>query len=146
MAAAKRTFKSKRTVSSVMAQYKKWNEWKEGEFIIGEYIKSVEDKYGKPNWLIKIDEAGFTSKKDIAKFEGKIIGLNSSGGLDRAMEQVEVGEMVQITYEGMEQMNGGPYKGKDKHLHDVQVVVDEEDYNEDDDAAEEVDEEEEDDL
>lgn len=119
--AAKRVFKSKKKLSTVRAVYRKWGDWDTGDVLVGTYRGSQTDKYDKPNWLIEVESAFFTDKKAAKKLEGQVIGLNSQGEVDRAMEKAEEGQIVQFTYNGMERMDGGPYKGKDKHLVDVEV-------------------------
>ncbi len=140
--ATKRVFKSKKKLSTVRATYRKWSEWETGDIMIGTYKGSQTDQFGKPNWLIEVVEAFLADKKDQKKLIGQVLGLNSSGTVDRAMEDVEIGSMVQFTYNGLVRMDGGPYKGKDKHDIEVDLVSEE-----GDDDEEEVDEdEEEDDL
>ncbi len=120
---AKRVFKSKKKLSSVRALYRKWNEWEVGDVLVGKYKGSQMDSYDKPNWLIEVEDAFFTNKKEQKRLIGQIVGLNSSGGVDRSMEKCSEGDMVQFTYNGMERMDGGPYKGKDKHLIEVDLVT-----------------------
>lgn len=128
--ADKRVFKSTRKVSSVRALYRKWAEWDTGDVLIGTYKGSQTDSYDKPNWLVEIIDAQFGDKKAAKKFpEGEIIGLNSSGKLDKAMESVEVGEMIQVTYNGTSTIEKGKYKGKEAH--DIEVDVVEEDDGDD---------------
>jgi hypothetical protein len=132
----KRVYKSKKKLSSVKATYRKWSEWDAGDILIGTYKGSQTDSYDKPNWLVEVEDAQFTNAKVAKKLlpkgdEKTVIGLNSSGKLDAAMEQVEIGDMVQIEYKGMSTIEKGKYKGKDAH--DIEVDLIEEDVEDDDD-------------
>lgn len=120
---AKRVFKTTRKLSGGRSVYRKWAEWENGDIIIGKYVGSTTDRYKKPNWQIEVVEAFFADKKAAKNLIDKQIGLNSSGQLDKAMAQVSEGDMVQISYNGMEEMQGGPYAGKDAHLIGVDLVT-----------------------
>lgn len=140
--AIKRKFKSKKKLSSTRATYRPWKEWQTGDIIIGIFKGSQTDNYDKPNWLVEIVEAFFPSKPKLAaKLKGQILGLNSNGKLDKAMEGVEPGDMVQVEYKGMSTIEKGKYKGKDAH--DVEVdLVEEDDGSEDEEEVDEEDEDE----
>lgn len=143
---AKRVFKSKKKLSNTMCVYRKWNEWDVGDILVAKFVKEVTDKYDKPNWIVQVEEAFFVDKKLGAKLKGQMLGLNSNGELDRSMKEVEAGQMIQIEYKGMERMDGGPYKGKDKHLLEVDLVTEAGDEDEEEETDEEEVEEDEDDL
>lgn len=128
----KRTFKSKKKLSSTRAMYRPWKEWDTGDIIVGTYKGSQTDNYDKPNWLVEVVEAFLTDKKLEKKLKGQIVGLNSNGKLDKAMEECEPGDMVQIEYKGMSTIEKGKYKGKDAH--DVEVDLVEEDDGEESDV------------
>lgn len=140
---AKRVFKSKKKLSSTRANYRKWSEWDTGDILIGTYKGSQTDSYDKPNWLIEVEDAQFGDKKAAKKLnpnadgEKNIIGLNSSGKLDAAMDKVEIGDMVQIEYKGMSTIEKGKYKGKDAHDIEVDLVEEEGDEDEDEDETDE---------
>lgn len=144
----KRTFVSKKKLSGVQAEYKKWTEWEVGDTIIGKFVGSKIDGYKKPNWLIEVEEANFAKngKKESKRLVGKILGLNSTGKLDRAMKEVELGDMVQVEYKGMASITKGQYKGKDAHDMDVDIVEEEGEETEEEETEEEESEEEGDDL
>lgn len=129
---AKRTFVSKKKVSGVRCTYRAWKEWQEGDFIVGKYVGSSEDNYGKPNWHVEIYEAAFAKKPKLAAgLVGKILGMNSAGMLDKAMKKIEEGEVIQVTYDGTSIIQGGDYEGTKSHKHIVEVM------KEDDGSAEE---------
>ena len=125
MATNKRTFKVKKKLTKGQTNYRKWDEWENGDVLIGTFVSQGEDKYQKPNWEIKVEDAQFVDHKLGKKLLGKSLTLNSCGQLDKAMEKVEEGEMLQITYNGTAKINKGKFKGKDAHLVDVEIVVEE---------------------
>lgn len=141
---AKRTFKSKRKLSGGRCTYRAWKEWEVGDLIIGKFKGQKEDNYGNPNWLIEVEDAQFSDGKAAKKLVGQTIGLNSAGQLNKAMEKVEEGDMIQVVYNGTSEIEKGKYKGKDSHLMDVDLV--EEEGAEEEEETEEEEEEEEDDL
>ncbi len=144
---AKRVFRSKKKLSSVRCVYRKWNEWDVGDVLIGKFISQSEDSYGKPNYAIEVLDVQLGDKKAAKKMiDGKVIGLNSTGSLDRAMKKAETGKTYQFIYEGLERMDGGPYKGKDKHLIEVEEVTEDDGSEEEEEHEDEEDESDYDDL
>lgn len=130
---SKRTFKTKKTLSGVRTEFRAWKEWDEGDVLICKLIGTSQNRKNKSkkDWIVEVVEAFFTDKKAQKKFkEGVKMTLNCAGQLDKGMEQVEVGEMVQITYNGQQEMKGGAYAGEMAHLHEV-VTVEEDDGSED---------------
>lgn len=124
-----RVFRSKKKLTGTRAMYRPWREWEVGDIIVGKYVGSQTDNYDKPNWLVEVASAQFVNKKDNKKFEGHVIGLNSNGKLDKAMQKVSEGEYIQVEYKGMSEIDKGKYKGKEAH--DVEVELVEEDGGED---------------
>ena len=136
---AKRVFKSKKKLSGGRCTYRAWKDWEVGDYIIGQYKGSKTDNYDKPNWLVLVEEASFADKKEAKKLEGQVIGLNSNGMLNKAMERVEEGDMIQVMYNGTSEIEKGKYAGKDAHLVEVDLVTeddgsDEEEEIEDDET------------
>jgi len=150
--ALKRKFKSKKKLSSTRAEYRPWKEWETGDIIIGIFKGTQTDNYDKPNWLFEVVEAFFVKKPKLAaSLVGKVVGLNSNGKLDKAMDAAEVGKMYQVEYEGMSTIEKGKYKGKDAHsvsVEEVEEETEEEEVEEteDEENEEETEEEDEDDL
>lgn len=134
----KRVFKSKKTLSGGRCVYRKWADWEVGDILIGTFKGQKTDQYKKPNWLIAVEEAQFINFKEGKKLKDQVIGLNSCGQLDKAMADVSEGEMIQVEYMGMSEIEEGKFAGKDAHLVKVDLVVEE--------GEEEEEEEEEDDL
>lgn len=156
--AKQRTFKTKKKLSATRAVYRPWRDWEVGDILIGTYKGSQIDNYEKPNWLFEVEDAQFTNKKDAKRVMGQVVGLNSCGKLDAAMQtkdgepKVDVGQIVQIEYKGTSEIEKGKFKGKEAHDVEVEIVeeVDPDDDEELDEDEEETDdeenEEEEDDL
>jgi len=136
--ATKRVFKTAKKLSGSRQVYRKWSEWNEGDILIGKYKGFKEDQYEKPNWLVEVEDACFSNAKEAKELVGKVIGLNSSGQLDKAMEKLTEGQWVQITYNGTAEIEKGKFKGKDAHVIEVDLLVE--------DGAEEASEEDFDDL
>ena len=116
----KRNFKTSRQLT-IAKMYRKWEEYAVGDVVIGELIGWHTDQYNKECPIVKVLDAQF--KKDSAKFQDKNLVINSSGMLSKAMKGIELGEIIQVEYQGTAMIEKGPYKGKDAHVMDVQVVV-----------------------
>lgn len=140
---AKRTFKTKKKLSGVKTEYRAWNEWEEGDVIIAKLVGTSKNKMNaaKNDWIVEVEEAFFADKKAMKKIAGQTLTLNTAGQLDKGMEQVEMGDMVQITYNGKKEMKGGAYAGKEAHTMEVELVEEEGDEDENEEV---IDEEEED--
>ena len=100
--------------------YRGWKNWAEGEFIQGVLVGQSTDNYGKPNWHIQVVETNIEDQDEI--IEGATVGLNSCGGLDFKLAQVEEGESVYIEYDGTTALTKGKFKGKDCHNVIVKVM------------------------
>lgn len=125
MASAKRVFKSTAKLGGGQKVYRKWEEWKEGDILIGKYVDTHEDQYGKHCPVIEVIDAQFKDKSG-GKFEGKNLVLNQCGQLEKAMKKAEKSQVLQFTYNGKSRIEKGPYKGKDSHLVETMVVQEEE--------------------
>lgn len=137
---AKRVFKTTKKLSGAKTAYRPWKEWEVGDIMIGKFLSTRTDNYDKPNYMFEVEDAQFTDFKLAKKLIGENLTLNSNGQLDKAMENVEEGSMVQVTYNGTSTIEKGKYAGKEAHSVEVDLVV------EDDGTEEEVDEDEEDDI
>ena len=111
---AKRTFVTKKKLSGVKTEYRAWKEWDEGDVLIGKLVGKTQNRKNKSkfDWLIAVEEAFFADKKEEKRVKGKTLTLNTAGQLDKGMEQVEEGQLVQITYNGAKKMQGGEYEGQ----------------------------------
>lgn len=106
---------------TVMGQssYKSWKNWEEGDYLVGKYVSQQEDNYGKPNYKVEVIEAGFSSGD--APKAGAMFTFNSSGALNKAMDEVKEGDVIKVIYKGEETINKGKYKGK--AFHSMEVLV-----------------------
>lgn len=106
---------------TVMGQssYKAWKNWSEGDFLVGKYISESEDNFGNPNYKVEVLEANFedgTTPKPTSTFT-----FNSSGTLKKAMQEVNVGDIVKVIYKGEDVVTKGKFKGK--KFHSMEVLV-----------------------
>jgi hypothetical protein len=121
----KRNFKTARKLTAAK-QYRKWSDWKVGDYIIGKYVETYTDeKYDKEVFVIDVIEASFKDGTG-KKFENKHLGLNSIGMLAKALQKVGAGEIVQVNYNGKSQMEKGKYAGKEAHSVDILVLEEDE--------------------
>ena len=140
---AKRTFKTKKKLSGVKTAYRAWNEWEEGDVAICKLVGSSQNRKNKSkkDWIVTIEEAHFADKKAVKELKGKTVTLNCAGQFDKGMEQLEMGNLFQVTYNGKKEMEGGEYAGQEAHTMEVELV--EEDNGDDEDSEEDMDEDEE---
>lgn len=145
MAAPKRKFIARKVLSGVRTEYRAWKEWDEGDVIVFKYLGSSPNRKNKSkkDWLVEVVEVFLADKKEEKRLKpGTRLTLNSAGQLDKGMEQIEEGTVVQVTYNGAQEMEGGDYAGQMAHTMEV-VEVEEDDGSEDSEEEEET---EEDDL
>ena len=116
-----RKFNVKREVTFRKA-YRKWEDYETGDIVIGEYVGTHKDQYGKECPVIKVEEAFFKDSKTAQMVIGQNLVINSSGIISKAFEKIAIGEIVQIEYQGTSKIEKGPYKGKDAHMMKVDVV------------------------
>jgi hypothetical protein len=144
---AKRVFRTKKVLSGVRSEYRAWKEWDEGDVLVCTLVGSSPNRKNKAkkDWMVEVVDAFFSDKKEQKRIlAGKRLTLNSAGQLDKGMEQIEEGEMIQITYNGSKEMEGGDYAGQSAHT--MEVVAVEEDDGSEDVSDEEEEEESDDDL
>jgi hypothetical protein len=139
----KRTFTTKKKLSGVKTEYRAWKEWDEGDILIGKLVGSSQNRKNKSkkDWMLQVEECEFSDKKEEKRLRGKTVTLNTAGQLDKGMEQVDEGQLVQITYNGSKEMQGGEYEGQMAHTMEVELVSEE---GEEPEEAEEEEEEDED--
>jgi hypothetical protein len=143
----KRSFKTKKVLSGMKSEYRAWKEWEEGDVLVCKLLGSSKNKKNptKNDWLVEVIEPFFADKAEMKRLKkGTRLTLNSAGQLDKGMEQIETGSLVQITYNGAQAMKGGSYKGQMAHT--MEVIEVEEDNGDEDEEDYEADEEQEDDF
>lgn len=93
------------------------------------YLKAKDLEAGS----IVINGDTYTGKKESTKFPGafthyfksdedETIGLSGTASLNRLMESVKEGDIVQVVYNGKITIESGPMKGKSAHGWDVLVA------------------------
>lgn len=97
--------------------YKKWSEWELGDFVVGKFIEQGQDQYKKNNYIVEVIETSFEDVK-----VGSNLCLNANGSLDYRMEDLDIGTIVRVEYEGEDVLEKGPYKGKKFHKVSVEVA------------------------
>lgn len=98
--------------------YKKWKEWEVGDYVLGRLTEVGEDQFKKANYIVEVMETSFD---DVPV--GKNMCLNSNGSLDYRMQDVEIGTIIRVEYEGEDVMEKGPFKGKPFHMVGLEVAV-----------------------
>ncbi len=131
----KRVYKTAKALSGGNRIYRKWAEWEVGDILVAKYESTHLDAYQKSAWVVEPLEIFFKNKKDQAAMEGKTVVLNSNGMLDKAMKQVEPGQIVQIEYQGMSTIEKGKYAGKDSHTVSVELMVEDDGLTSDDEET-----------
>lgn len=110
------------------AKYRAWKLWEVGDYVIGKFIDVRTDNYGKPNWILQVEEIEFDEETDVEV--GDRFGLNSCGSLDKVMEdKVNEGDTVRVEYAGKSTLpDNHKYAGKEVHSVIVQIAEDDESY------------------
>lgn len=133
--AEKRKFKVKKKLSGGQKSYRKWEDYEEGDVVIGTYVGTHIDQYKKECFTVLVIDAQFQDDTG-DEYEGKNLVLNSAGMLNKAMEDVAEGETIQVTYEGKSRIEKGVHAGKDSHVIKVELMTDEDsDEDEGDDTV-----------
>ena len=131
----KRKFKTKKVLSGVKSEYRAWKEWDEGDVIVCKLLGTSQNRKNKAkkDWIVEVIEVFFSNKKDEKRLKpGTRVTLNTAGQLDKGMEQISEGAIIQITYNGSQEMTGGDYEGQSAHT--MEVVEVEEDSGDDEDS------------
>lgn len=129
----KRVFKTKKVLSGVRSEFRAWKEWDEGDTLVFKLLGSSPNRKNKSkkDWLVEVVEAFFSDKTEQKRLKtGTRLTLNSAGQLDKGMEQLELGAMAQVVYNGSHEMEGGAYAGQNAHTMEV-TEVQEDDGSED---------------
>jgi hypothetical protein len=101
-------------------QYRPWKKWNPGDEFVGVYKEQKEDNYGNPSYIFEVISTAFSKKEDNLN-PGMVAGLNSSGGFNVKMDQVNVGDTVRVLYNGVIILTKGKYKGARSHSINVGV-------------------------
>ena len=120
-----RRFVVTKAVSLGNVIYRAWDSWKEGEYVVGKFVKFHRDeRYDKTDLILLVEEASWDST-----LKGKKLNLKENAMLAKYYKEIEEaskdsGVFVQIIYNGKSVMEKGKYKGKEAHSLDIQIVED----------------------
>ena len=92
----------------------KWNEVEPKTSIVGKYVGTRLDGYEKTNWIL-VDEMGQKH------------ALNHCGSLEHKMKDAEIGQVLEVVYEGTEPVKTKKYGTKDVHTFKVYCIDEDED-------------------
>lgn len=105
------------------SKYRKYDTWDVGDQIAGELINVSKDQFGKPAYVIKVQDVMFKKKSEQPAI-GEMFTLNSAGGLEYKIEQaggVSAGDVMGIEYNGKITIEKGKWKGKASH--DIDLFI-----------------------
>lgn len=113
-------YKVKRSLSGPK-EYRQWGDYEVGDVVVGTLIGWHKDNYGNDCPKIKVLD-GYFKDGTLKNYIDKVLVLNSCGTLDKAMEDVVEGDMIQLEYSGTNEIKEGPYKGTEAHTMTVDIV------------------------
>lgn len=96
--------------------FKPWAKWKVGEYVSGVFTKKSEDKFGNPNYAVRVTGTNIDGLN-----ENDNLVLNSNGSLNYKMEEVAIGTEIQVEYKGKVKLEKGAFAGKE--CHDVKLLA-----------------------
>lgn len=116
---------------TVSKTYRQWEDWAVGDVVIGKIVGKHKDNYGKTSPVILVDYCSFKGES-AEKYMGKNLVLNSCANLANPLKEagiinkdgddVQLGKTIQVEYTGKYTLEKGPYKGKEGHDMQIQVV------------------------
>lgn len=98
------------------AYFKGWKLWDDGDYVIGKYESSYESNFRgqvTTNYRLKVLECNFSAEDkegneiDNQELVGQTLILNGVGKLDKFMEKVTPGMLVEVEYGGKKPGNDG---------------------------------------
>lgn len=118
------TYRKGRVLSGVQTKYRAWKDWDKDDTIICVLRGTSPNRKNKSkvDWIVEVVDAFFVDKKAQKLLIGETVTLNCAGQLDKGMSQIEIGDEVQITYNGSREMQGGEYEGQMAHTMEVVAV------------------------
>lgn len=99
------------------AQFRPYKKWDAGDQLSGKITEIRKDKFGKPAYIIQVEEVNFKKKNEEPKV-GDLVTLNSAGGLQYKIEQaggVVIGDVIGVEYNGTFVQDKGQWKGSVTH-------------------------------
>jgi hypothetical protein len=96
-----------------------WKQWNKGDYIVGEFDNvDHQDKFGNPIYGIKVDKASFPVTS------GELIHINSGGNLKNLMNEVSLGDIIKVQYNGKAKITKGKWTGTETHDIAVELFED----------------------
>jgi hypothetical protein len=123
---AKRTFTAVKAASGQSRKFRSWADYSVGDVVLGKFLGSFPNQFdeSKPNYSIEVLESFLKDKKAQKEItEGTILALNHTGMLHKALSNMEIGKIIQVTYNGSNTMEKGKFKGKSAHTMEVMEMV-----------------------
>lgn len=108
--------------------FHQWDNWEEGQYVIGELVKTSQDKkYKRTNYHIKVEDFDIecTNQNDEPLKEGCILVANGCGSLEKWMADVNKGDTIKLVYGGKGEITGGDWEGEMAHGVEVHTLKDE---------------------
>lgn len=111
-----RIFKPKQVLAGSFL-YKKWGDWKAGDWFCGEYQGQSEtpDKYKHFSSRFKVLDSNCLEV-------GKVYQLNYNTALDKAVEKITVGDVIELRYGGKSTISKGPNAGSEYHSLEIDLM------------------------
>lgn len=116
------------TISKI---YRGWDDYSVGDIVMGEIVGKNKDNYGKTSPVIRVDYCSFKGES-ADKYMGKNLVLNSCANLSNPLTEakimsadgtdIETGKTIQVEYTGKYTLTKGPFKGKEGHDMQIQVL------------------------
>lgn len=112
-----RVFKKKQSLVGP-SNYRQWEDWKEGDVLVGKLVGFATDKYKKTSLKVLVVDAEFKDgkHKDVI---GKELTINSCGSLQDAYDALKennaLGTGLQFEYLGKTEVKKGTYAGEERH-------------------------------
>jgi hypothetical protein len=101
------------------SKYLAWKLWEQEDYLIGKFEGQSEDKFGNPSYRTTVIES---SLEDVN--EGDTFTLNSNGSLNYKMEDITVGSVIRVEYQGKELLDNpkSPFDGKEFHKVELELA------------------------
>lgn len=128
----RRRYKVKHKLNSGGWLYRSYEEYAEGDNVIGKVADFHIDQYKKKCPVIEVEECYF--EKDSEKYIGKKLCLNHCGSMANGLakleeltgEELNIGDILSLTYAGMAVVTKGAFKGQDCHVVELDILSEEE--------------------
>lgn len=119
----KRTFTRKASLAGGSRLYKAWKEYAEGDFVVGKFLGTHTDQFGKVCIVLNVLDCEFAGDS-AEKFIDKELVINACGTITKLIEEekFQIGSVYQVTYNGLFSLTKGKFAGKDAHSVSIDEV------------------------